>query len=135
MKKQQPEKEKSRKNNEKEKVGEKNWCFNKAEKRENENQWLRDFITENEDEQSKHAIAVAAATAAAADAAVAAAQAAVTVVRLTAQNRDALFSGAREKWRRERWAAVKIQTHFRGYLVSGFLIFSSFLLNLAFFGT
>ncbi|KAJ8440245.1 hypothetical protein Cgig2_024010 [Carnegiea gigantea] len=116
MKKQQPEKGKSQKDNGKEKVGEKGWSFNKAEKRENENQWLRDYITENEDEQSKHAIAVAAASAAAADAAVAAAQAAVTVVRLTAQNRDALFLGGREKWRRDRWAAVKIQTLFRGYL-------------------
>lgn len=75
--------------------------------------WLRSYISENEKEQSKHAIAVAAATAAAADAAVAAAQAAVAVVRLTSQGRGAMFTGGREKW-----AAAKIQTVFRGYLVS-----------------
>lgn len=75
--------------------------------------WFRSFIAESEKEQNKHAIAVAAATAAAADAAVAAAQAAVAVVRLTSQGRGALFGGGREKW-----ASVKIQTVFRGYLVS-----------------
>ncbi|GAB2269335.1 iq-domain [Dionaea muscipula] len=73
--------------------------------------WLRNYIAETEKEQSKQAIAVAAATAAAADAAVAAAQAAVAVVRLTNQGRGGLFLGGRE-----RWAAVKIQTVFRGYL-------------------
>ncbi|XVF24891.1 hypothetical protein REPUB_Repub13aG0166800 [Reevesia pubescens] len=73
--------------------------------------WLRSYIAETEKEQNKHAIAVAAATAAAADAAVAAAQAAVAVVRLTSNGRNTLFGGGRE-----RWAAVKIQTVFRGYL-------------------
>ncbi|XP_057977439.1 protein IQ-domain 26-like [Malania oleifera] len=73
--------------------------------------WLRSYISETENEQNKHAIAVAAATAAAADAAVAAAQAAVAVVRLTSHGRGTLFGGGRE-----RWAAVKIQTVFRGYL-------------------
>lgn len=73
--------------------------------------WLRPFMAESEKEQNKHAIAVAAATAAAADAAVAAAQAAVAVVRLTSQGRGTLFNGGREKL-----AAVKIQTFFRGYL-------------------
>ncbi|KAL0354619.1 UNVERIFIED_CONTAM: hypothetical protein Sradi_3908800 [Sesamum radiatum] len=73
--------------------------------------WLRSYIADTEKEQNKHAIAVAAATAAAADAAVAAAQAAVAVVRLTSQGKGALFSGGRE-----RCAAVKIQTVFRGYL-------------------
>ncbi|XP_022724693.1 protein IQ-DOMAIN 14-like, partial [Durio zibethinus] len=73
--------------------------------------WLRSYIAETEKEQKKHAIAVAAATAAAADAAVAAAQAAVAVVRLTSNGRGTLFSGGRE-----RWAAVKIQAVFRGYL-------------------
>ncbi|KAK2971121.1 hypothetical protein RJ640_008545 [Escallonia rubra] len=73
--------------------------------------WMRSYISETEKEQNKHAIAVAAATAAAADAAVAAAQAAVAVVRLTSQGRGALFGGGRE-----RWAAIKIQTVFRGYL-------------------
>ena len=75
--------------------------------------WLRSCYIETEKEQNKHAIAVAAATAAAADAAVAAAQAAVTVVRLTSHGRGTMFGGGHEKW-----AAVKIQTVFRGYLVS-----------------
>lgn len=73
--------------------------------------WLRSYIAESEKEQNKHAIAVAAATAAAADAAVAAAQAAVAVVRLTSNGRGTVFGGGRE-----RWAAVKIQTVFRGFL-------------------
>ncbi|XVF26860.1 hypothetical protein REPUB_Repub14bG0055800 [Reevesia pubescens] len=72
---------------------------------------LRSYIAETEKEQNKHAIAVAAATAAAADAAVAAAQAALAVVRLTSNERGTLFGGGRQ-----RWAAVKIQTVFRGYL-------------------
>lgn len=84
--------------------------------------WLRSYIADSENEQNKHAIAVAAATAAAADAAVAAAQAAVAVVRLTSQGRGTLFSGGREKW-----AAVKIQTVFRGCLVSRFLNFVYFV--------
>lgn len=79
--------------------------------------WLRSYISQTEKEQNKHAIAVAAATAAAADAAVAAAQAAVAVVRLTSQGRGVMFSGGREKW-----AAIKIQNVFRGYLVSGISI-------------
>ncbi|KAE9613993.1 putative IQ motif, EF-hand binding protein [Lupinus albus] len=73
--------------------------------------WLQSLYSETEKEQNKHAIAVAAATAAAADAAVAAAQAAVAVVRLTSHGRDTLFGGGYEKF-----AAVKIQTVFRGYL-------------------
>ncbi|TYG66820.1 hypothetical protein E1A91_D05G028600v1 [Gossypium mustelinum] len=73
--------------------------------------WLRSCYNETEREQNKHAIAVAAATAAAADAAVAAAQAAVAVVRLTSHGRGTMFGGVHEKW-----AAVKIQTVFRGYL-------------------
>ncbi|KAK8476851.1 hypothetical protein V6N13_144777 [Hibiscus sabdariffa] len=73
--------------------------------------WLRSCYNEAEKEQNKHAIAVAAATAAAADAAVAAAQAAVAVVRLTSHGRGTLFGGVHA-----RWAAVKIQTVFRGYL-------------------
>ncbi|ERN15198.1 hypothetical protein AMTRI_Chr05g58400 [Amborella trichopoda] len=81
--------------------------------------WLRSYrdayYNEREKEQNKHAIAVAAATAAAADAAVAAAQAAVAVVRLTSHGRGTMFSGG-VAGSRERWAAVKIQTVFRGYL-------------------
>lgn len=77
--------------------------------------WLRSYIAETDHEQSKHAIAVAAATAAAADAAVAAAQAAVAVVRLTSQGRGAFTT--RFCTGDDRWAAVKIQTVFRGFLV------------------
>ncbi|KAG8380031.1 hypothetical protein BUALT_Bualt07G0151200 [Buddleja alternifolia] len=101
-----------------EKKEKKRWSFAKSSKDSGglgnipaESAWLRSYIADNEKEQNKHAIAVAAATAAAADAAVAAAQAAVAVVRLTSHGRGALFSGNREKL-----AAVKIQTVFRGYL-------------------
>lgn len=73
----------------------------------------RFYTSESEKEQNKHAIAVAAATAAAADAAVAAAQAAMTVVRLTSQGRGAVSASGREKW-----AVIKIQSVFRGFLVS-----------------
>ncbi|RZS08762.1 hypothetical protein BHM03_00039796 [Ensete ventricosum] len=67
----------------------------------------------NEEEQNKRAIAVAAATAAVAEAAVAAAQAAAVVVRLTSSGRPVvgLVGG-----KREQWAAIKIQSAFRGYL-------------------
>ncbi|EFJ12104.1 hypothetical protein SELMODRAFT_425686 [Selaginella moellendorffii] len=64
-----------------------------------------------EKDQSKHAIAVAAASAAAAEAAVAAAQAAAAVVRLTSTGGS--FRGCVSL---EEWAAVIIQTGFRGYL-------------------
>eukprot|EP00250_Pteridium_aquilinum_P016775 c23286_g1_i2 orf=191-1834(-) len=67
---------------------------------------------DRDEQQSKHAIAVAAATAAAAEAAVAAAQAAAAVVRLTSNGRS-LFNGGVN---REEWAAIRIQTAFRGYL-------------------
>lgn len=90
----------------------------------NDSSWLRSYLAESENEQSKHAIAVAAATAAAADAAVAAAQAAVAVVRLTSNSRGTIVGGGRE-----RWAAVKIQTFFRGYLVSQFSSFFPPLIN------
>jgi hypothetical protein len=76
--------------------------------------WLRTYLAETDKEQNKHAIAVAAATAAAADAAVAAAQAAVAVVRLTSNGRSGGYSGNAM----ERWAAVKIQSVFKGYLVN-----------------
>eukprot|EP00250_Pteridium_aquilinum_P007243 c17007_g1_i1 orf=354-1967(-) len=65
-----------------------------------------------EDDQNKHAMAVAAATAAAAEAAVAAAQAAAEVVRLTGGARGSFYGG----WSREERAAVRIQAAFRGYL-------------------
>lgn len=64
-----------------------------------------------EEKQNKHALAVAVATAAAAEAAVAAAQAAAKVVRLTGASRPSSYGGLS----REDWAAIKIQTAFRGY--------------------
>ncbi|WCJ40882.1 IQ-domain 26 [Euphorbia peplus] len=108
-----------------EKKEKKRWSFGKSLKDNNnttlmvipqdhsvkDGDWLRSYIAQTETEQNKHAIAVAAATAAAADAAVAAAQAAVAVVRLTSHGRGTLFCGGRENF-----AAVKIQTFFRGYL-------------------
>ena len=75
---------------------------------------------------NKHAIAVAAATAAVAEAAVAAAHAAAEVVRLTSSGRcannlpeyvsgrGAVVVGGYD----ENFAAVMIQSAFRGYLVS-----------------
>lgn len=59
----------------------------------------------------KHAIAVAAATAAVAEAAVAAAQAASAVVKLTSSSTRCIGN-------REEWAVIKIQSAFRGCLVS-----------------
>lgn len=86
-----------------------NLCYNPATIPPNispaEAAWLRSYYSTDK-EQTKHAIAVAAATAAAADAAVAAAQAAAAVVRLTSHGTH------------DKWAAVKIQTVFRGFLVS-----------------
>ncbi|XP_047941458.1 protein IQ-DOMAIN 22-like [Salvia hispanica] len=67
-------------------------------------------LPDQDAEASKHAIAVAAATAAVAEAAVAAAHAAAAVVQLTTSGRN--ISAAR----REEWAAVAIQSHFRAYL-------------------
>ncbi|KAK2664413.1 hypothetical protein Ddye_002987 [Dipteronia dyeriana] len=61
----------------------------------------------NHDHHQRHAMAVAAATTAAAEAAVATAQAAVEIVRLT---RPA------SSYVREHYAAIAIQTSFRGYL-------------------
>ncbi|KAJ0264246.1 hypothetical protein HA466_0026350 [Hirschfeldia incana] len=77
--------------------------------------WLRTYLAETDKEQNKHAIAVAAATAAAADAAVAAAQAAVAVVRLTSNGGYSGGNGV-SGTTMERWAAVKIQSVFKGYL-------------------
>lgn len=58
--------------------------------------------------EQRHAIAVAVATAATAEAAVATAQAAAEVVRLTRPSASFV---------KEHYAAIVIQTAFRGYLV------------------
>ncbi|GJS96861.1 IQ-DOMAIN 14-like protein [Tanacetum coccineum] len=91
----------------------KRWIFGKCMKDlsqrvtvENDSTRMRSCMSASEKEQNKHAIAVAATTAA-----VAGAQAAVAVVRLTSDGRDTLFSG------REKWAATKIQSVYRGHLL------------------
>ena len=61
--------------------------------------------------EQRHAIAAAAATAAAAEAAVATAKAAVDIIRLSTRPSSSISA-------REHYAAVIIQTSFRGYLVS-----------------
>lgn len=69
-----------------------------------------DEVASVTEKHEKHAIAVAVATAAVAEAAVVSAQAAAQVVRLTRP------STHREVNPRQLWAAIKIQTAFRGYL-------------------
>lgn len=69
----------------------------------------------NDVDPEKHAISVAKSTAVVAEAAVATAQAAAVVVRLTSSGRCIPAAGATEL---EELAAVKIQSAFRGYLVS-----------------
>lgn len=68
-------------------------------------------LIDAEKEQSKHAASLAFATAVAAEAAVAAAHAAAEVVRLTSMPH---YTGKTM----EEIAAVKIQTAFRGYMVT-----------------
>ncbi|GLJ17007.1 hypothetical protein SUGI_0294240 [Cryptomeria japonica] len=74
--------------------------------------YIENHSSGQEHEQNKHAIAVAAATAAAADAAVAAAHAAAAVVRLTSTGYSFAYGGTDI----EEFAAMKIQSAFRGYL-------------------
>lgn len=93
------------------------WSFGKCSKDRHGNveHHRESFSRENcvrdaENEQNRHAIAVAAATAAAADAAMVAAHAAAAVVRLTSNGPFPLNVSI------EKWAAIRIQTMFRGYL-------------------
>ncbi|KAK3228195.1 hypothetical protein Dsin_008057 [Dipteronia sinensis] len=65
------------------------------------------LVSADHDQHQRHAMAVAAATTAAAEAAVATAQAAVEIVRLTRPTSSFV---------REHYAAIVIQTSFRGYL-------------------
>ncbi|OIV93929.1 hypothetical protein TanjilG_05632 [Lupinus angustifolius] len=85
------------------------WSFLQPSSTQNDN----DTLTSPELplHHNNHAVAVAAATAAVAEAAVAAAQAAAAVVRLTSSSRCTGSIGIREEW-----AAVKIQSAFRGCL-------------------
>lgn len=66
--------------------------------------------------EQRHAIAVAATTAAAAEAAAVTAQAAVEIARLTRQPASSFAT-------QPYWAAVVIQTAFRGYLVINYCLY------------
>ncbi|GJY96706.1 IQ-DOMAIN 31-like protein [Tanacetum coccineum] len=90
----------------------KRWIFGKCMKDlsqrvtvENDSTRMRSCMSASEKKQNKHAIVVAATTIA-----VAGAQAALAVVRLTSDGKDTLFTG------REKWAAIKIQSVYRGHL-------------------
>ncbi|CAJ2630182.1 unnamed protein product [Trifolium pratense] len=72
---------------------------------------VQSTVTDIQNEQRNHAVAVAVATAVAADAAVAAAQAAAAVIRLTSGSNETSSSRSIEDS-----AAVKIQCVFRSYL-------------------
>ncbi|GJT14397.1 IQ-DOMAIN 14-like protein [Tanacetum coccineum] len=67
-------------------------------------------MSASEKEQNEHAIAIAAPETATADAVVAGPQALVAVLRLFTDDMGTLFSG------REKWAATKIQSVYRGHL-------------------
>lgn len=86
---------------------------------------------------TKHAMAVAAATAAVAEAAHAAAQAAAAVVRLTSSGRcaghpAAHVSGSLVVAAREEWAALRIQSAYRGCLVASLIPLPSSLIPILF---
>ncbi|GJZ12694.1 IQ-DOMAIN 31-like protein [Tanacetum coccineum] len=90
----------------------KRWSFGKCMKDpsqrvtlENDSTRIWSCMSTSEEEQNKHAIAIAATAAA-----VAGAQATMDVVSLTSDGTDTLFSG------REKWAATKIQSVYRGHL-------------------
>lgn len=85
-------------------------------------------LSEAEEEQSKHALTVAIASAAAAEAAITAAQVAVEVVRLQSahqqlkEKQEELHPFKESAYQCQKKiqesSAIKIQTAFRGYLVS-----------------
>ncbi|GJX16717.1 IQ-DOMAIN 14-like protein [Tanacetum coccineum] len=77
---------------------------------ENDSTRMRSCMSALEKELNKHAIAIAATATAAANATMAGPQALVAVVRLSTDDRGTLFSG------REKWAATKIQSVYRGHL-------------------
>lgn len=74
-------------------------------------------LSEAREEQRKQALTVAIATAAAAEAAVAAAHAAAEVVRLTGNSYSFSYLCKGDR----NLAAIRIQSAFRGHLVSFFL--------------
>lgn len=97
------------------------WSFGKSTRIDSANQPVKlGSLSEKssiqvEKKQNKHALAIAVATAAAAEAAVVAAHAAAEVVRLTGSI-SAARPSSYDILCSEDWAAVKIQTAFRGYL-------------------
>eukprot|EP00250_Pteridium_aquilinum_P016643 c23216_g3_i1 orf=40-1812(-) len=95
------------------------WSFGKSAHIDGANQPVKlkekSLIRVEEKSKNNHALAIAAATAAAAEAAVAAAHAAAEVVRLTG-GMTAARPSSYDSLCSEDWAAVKIQTAFRGYL-------------------
>lgn len=97
------------------------WSFGKSARVDSANQQVKlgilseQSLIQVEEKQNKHALAIAVATAAAAEAAVAAAHAAAEVVRLTG-GMSAARPSSYDSLCSEDWAAVKIQTAFRGYL-------------------
>ncbi|KAI5070991.1 hypothetical protein GOP47_0013242 [Adiantum capillus-veneris] len=98
------------------------WSFGKSSRVDSANQQGKSEVLPEknwiqvEQKQNRHARAIAAATAAAAEAAVAAAHAAAEVVRLTGNMQAGRPSSYDSSICSEDWAAVKIQTAFRGYL-------------------
>lgn len=98
----------------------KKWSFAVSNKEADRYKSQHDVVPvpEDDNEASRHAIAVATATAAVAEAAVAAAHAAAAVVHLTSSGRNISTAACVRYGSREEWAAVAIQSHFRAYLVS-----------------